>query len=247
MAERYFAGFEFKKFEPVKPFIITVPSERTETPSIPIRVVHVIDLVGSLNGPTVEPEPDLWASNQLQREFVTQLDQIDRQIRYPRLTMHRRTMTFVTTDEMLPQTDEERQQLIQKYGGDYIADGGAGDCRRNPDGTFTMRIGFAGQEDTASKDEIFEVMGHEYGHTLGVTLEDPIFEELKAYTFANLLMKHYYDVDEYCVTQMDVSTVHDTAQFWLEQLLEKGISEEAILAHLTGRKFGKSYPKDYLK
>lgn len=247
MAERYFPGFEFKKFEPPKPITFElVPVERTEIPNGPIETVTLGELTGFENDIVVEPESQVWTPRELQREFITQLGQIDRQIGYPRLTMRKRTMKFATRDEMRPKTDEERQWLVQRYG-DYITDGGAGDCARNPNGTFTLRIGYAGQEDTASKDNVISVMAHEYGHTIGRHIDDAVLEELKAYTFTNLFMRHYYNVSEYCVYQVDVSSVHDTALFWLEQLLDNGISEEAILAHLTGKRFRQFYPNDYLK
>lgn len=247
MGERYFPGFEFREFERPKPITFElVPVERTEIPNTPIGTITLDELTDSADDIIVEPEPQIWTPNELQREFATQLRQINRQIGYPRLTMSRRTMQFVTRDEMQPKTDEERQWLVQRYG-DYITDGGAGDCTRNPDGSFTLRIGYAGQEDTASKDDVLSVMGHEYGHTFGNHIDDSVLEELKAYTFANLIMRHHYNVSKYRVYQMDVSTVHDTALFWLGQLLDKGVSEEAILSHLTGRRFGNSSPNDYLK
>lgn len=246
MAERYFPGFAFKKSEPVKEAkIITIPYNGTANFSRPMEVIRLEDLFGDSESVVDEPEPQLWTPSQLQKEFVAQLGKMDRQIRSPRLTMSRRTLTFVTPDEMIPKTDKEKQSLIQRYG-NYVADGGIGDCMRNPDGTFTIRIGFAGQEDTVSKEDVLELMGHEYGHTLGEHLEDPIFEELKANAFANLFMRSYFNVSRYRIYQIDVSTIHDTAQFWLEQLLDKGINEEAILAHLTGNRFRKSYPNDYL-
>lgn len=246
MAERYFPGFEFRKFEQPKPNTFEfVPVERTEIPNTPIKTVTLDDLTGFADDIFVEPEPQIWTPRELQQEFVTKLGQIDKQIGCPRLTMRRRTIKFVTRDEMRPKTDEEREWLVQRYG-DYATDGGEGACARNPDGTFTIRIGYAGQEDTASKDDVLGTMGHEYGHTLGKHIDDAVLEELKAYTFANLFMKHYYNVSEYRVYQMDVSTIHNTALFWLEQLLDREVCEEAILAHLTGKKFGNSSPNDYL-
>ena len=59
--------------------------------------------------------------------------------------------------------------------------------------------------------------------------------------------RHPDNVDKHLVSQMTVETTHDTAIFWLEQLLENDITEEAILAHLTRRKFGGAHPNDYLE
>lgn len=254
MSEKYFPGFEFRKFEQPKTFeIISIPYERkdeplnpAETVRLPAKTIRLDDLENDW-GDITEPSLEVWNPNQVMQEFTRQLSFLDAQVVYPRLTMRRRTMKFVTSDEMLPQTDEDRQRLIQRYG-DYGADGGAGDCKRFPNGTFTMRIGFAGQENSASKVDVLEVMSHEYGHTLGEYLDDPVLEELKAYTFANLLMRYFYNAKEiHRLYIMDESSVHDTATFWLEQLLDKGVSEEAVLAHLTGKRFGNSYANDYLK
>lgn len=239
MAEIYFPGFEFRRIERVNPIeIVTFVAESGARETI--RLSDLCDLEDIAE----ESTPKVWNQNKLYQEFTSQLNSVGRQIKHPGLTMRQRTMQFVTREAMRPKNDIERQLLVERYG-DYVADG-AGDCTRNPNGTFTLRIGFLGQEDTASKEEVLDVMAHEYGHTLGSDISDPTFEELKAYTFARLLMRQTQDV-EYGGTLLDNSTVHNTAQLWLEQLVANGISEEKVLAHLTGNKFGTSYPDDYRK
>lgn len=246
MAERFFSGFEFRKFEPPKPpeaYIYRYkPTDALSTP-VEKEIVRLNDLIrGSPDIiDIVESEPEVWTFNQLQQDFARQLSEIDRQTITPRLTMHNRTFKFVTRDEMRPKSDAERKRLVERYG-DYIVDGRIGDCKRNADGTFELRIGFAGQENSASKESVLEMKAHEYGHSLGQHLEDTTLEELKAYTFENLFMRYYCNANEYRVSRMDALTIHDTASFWLEQLLDAGIKEEAILAHLTGERFGKYYP-----
>lgn len=246
MAERYFPGFDFIRFEPSK--LKEITEVLHDGDDLSDYSVESFTLEESGDFPPiheVEPELSVWKVDDLQVRFVSLLRSIDKQINHPRLTMSRMTMRFVSRDEMRPKTEEEKQMLIQRYG-DYIVDGGVGDCTRNPNGTYSLRIGYAGCENSASLDEVLSVMGHEYGHTVGEQIEDPVLEELKAYAFANLVMRVFYGVRDYRVYQMDVSNVHETALFWLEQLLDRGVSEEEILAHLTMRRFGKSYPYDYL-
>lgn len=195
----------------------------------------------------VEEELQPWKVDQVMITFLTQLKELDGQIRYPRLTMRKKTIIFVNFDDIQAKTDEERYRLANVYG-DYIVDNVAGNHIRNPDGSHTIRIGFAGQENIKSKNDVLAVMSHEFGHGVGRKLEDPILEELKAETFANLFMKKIHGVKELknCFIGK-ASNVHETALTWLSDLLDNGFSEEDILAHLTGKRFGSSYPKNYIK
>lgn len=246
MSERYFAGLDFKEKEPSRSFeIITLPYELVDIPATSIETSNLDKITLDLGELIIDDKIKIWTPDQIIEEFSRQLAVIEREVNRPRLTMRGITIKFVTPLEMKPQNARRKLWLVQNYG-TYIADGGDGDCSRNNDGSFFLRIGVAGQEHTRSKDDVLELMAHEFGHTLGKVLKPVTFEELKAYAFANLFMRYYYNVHEYRVYPMDVSNPHDTALYWLEQLLEQGISEEAILSHLIGKKFAMCSPYDYL-
>lgn len=249
MAEKFFSGFTFQEFKAREPEeITTVPYTGTVFPvsSESITLADFVSDVGDLEELTIEETSAEWNPGQIRQEFLKVLRDLDAKLGYPRLTMRRRSVQFVTKDEIRPQTEEEKQQLIEKYGGDYILDGITGDCTRNTDGSFTLRVGFKGEEEAVHHDDVLQTVAHEYGHTVGERLEDATLEELKAYTFENLVMREFYKASQYYPYVMDASTTHSIALFRLEQLLTRGIPEEAILAHVTGRRFGKCYPNDYL-
>ncbi len=182
-----------------------------------------------------------WSEQDIQLRFAVILGKIAENVSHPSLTMHGRTFSFVDREKLRPQTEEERQQIIDTYG-EYAIDG-SGDCRQNPDGTYLMRIGYHGLEDSSSEGEVLEVMAHEYGHTLGGFLKSPVLEELKAYAFDNLFMRIYYDNDQYLQPQIYTSTVHDDALLILGKFLNAGVSEELLIANLTQSPFGIYQPE----
>lgn len=241
MQEQYFPDFTFRPVQNWSiPPIILVPYDPPHKK--PIRDIEVIDLRDDIGIKLIE-DTESWTIPQIKREFKTLLGNIRADIKHPHLTMRGRSFTFVPREAMRPQTEEERQWLITTYG-EYVKDGGAGSCEWNADGTFTLKVAYT---DTSSgKDDKIAIMGHEYGHTLGKRLEPVVFEELKAYTFSNLIMKYYHNT-EYRVFPIDDTNIHNAAQAKLLQLLEAGIPEEAILAHLTGEQFGEFQPDDYKK
>lgn len=242
MTERYFPGFAFTPYQPTE--ITTIPLEEKTQNTLPsIGKVYVGDAFDGLSIRELKLSTYEWNPTQIQKEFEEQLQSISVQIGGPPLTISNIDIQFVTKEEMLHKTDAERQSLIDWYGGDYIADGVTSDCQRNNDGTFTLRIVDTSKEKSMAKDDVLQSMAHEYGHTLGPEfLESPVFEELKAYTFARLFMRHSYD-DGLDTLQI----VHKTASLKLGQLLDSGLKEEAIIAHLIGQPFGGFQPDDYIK
>ena len=242
MPEQYFNGFSFQPFNE-KPFTFKVSERVAETP-LPDRIKpENIKLDDLLEIWVTEELPTSWNPRRVRTEFKKQLAILSKQIDHP-LTLDGRRIRFVTPEQMRPKTEEQRQLLIDRYG-EYIRDGGVGSCTRYIDGTFRLRIGYL-REESISQDEVLETMAHEYGHSLGPFLDSAIFEELKAYAFSDLVMRQFYGVSELLYIQMTVSNVHETARFYLEQLIEHDIPPEAILAHLIGSVFGRYKPNDYL-
>lgn len=199
----------------------------------------------------VEEKTQPWKVDQIMITFLMQLKELDSQIRYPRLTMNKKTISFVKHDDVQAKTDEGKGSLINTYG-HYMINNVAGDHRISSNSMHIIRIGYSDQEDIESKDQVLNVMSHEFGHTVRQRLKDPILEELKAYAFASLFMKRMPTVelsnnylDPYLFAK--APDIHAVAKVWLSYLLENGFNEEDVLAHLTGRKFGNSYPKNYMK
>jgi len=125
--------------------------------------------------------------------------------------------------------------------------GGGGDCTRLEDGTYQLRVG-GKDEEFQGLAVVVDTAAHEYGHTLGETLDDAADEELKAYAFASLFQRRYECNTEYADVNSFLSSdsPHDVALHMLGELLRVGIPEGAIISHLIGEKLGKFNPTDYL-
>lgn len=248
MQDRYFTSFRFD--EPKPPFTI-IPIEReTKLPSNPRVAVILDDLfedkMGEVDLEIVDEPPFVWNRRQVRKIFIEQLAEISQSIGEPGLTMVGRELRFATVNEMRPQTKKQKQQLLDFYG-EYMKDGGVGDCNEHEDGTFTLRVAF-GRDLIRLTDNELSVAAHEYGHTLGGRfIEDLVFEEVKADAFEILFMKHFYNAKSYDISIGDGSNVHEMAGFKLGQLVRAGVPEETVIAHLIERQFGRFHPEDYIK
>ena len=240
MREKFFPGFTFTKAEKRDMTFERIPVPPGEASQMHIaRERIVVDLTQSVE----EPVPLPWTEQWVMAKFESILGDISRDTKQTPLSLKGRSVRFVPRGKLRPQSETERRYLIERYG-DYIVDGGAGDCVKLGDGSYAIRIGYAGEEETIPEHTVVELVGHEYGHTLGDTLAIAVLEELKAYAFANLAMRKYYNV---FVCQWDASTVHEEALSTLGQLIDRGIKEEMVIAHLTGEPFGIYQANDVLK
>ncbi len=180
------------------------------------------------------------------RDFEETLDRIS-QGTGEKLSMERRELLLVDLGDLKPKTKEEVKRLVKRYG-KYVIDGGNGDCIKE-DENFRLRVGVP--KTGSRKDLILDIAAHEYGHTLEPTLDSAIFEELKAFAFASLFERFYEGVVKSSYNDQGVKfrkdRPHTVARHKLTQLLQAGVPEEAIIAHLTGEKFGRFNPADYFK
>lgn len=190
----------------------------------------------------IECSSEPWTAEYIVDIFPKHLKTVSRRIQQP-LTMNSRTLVIVTRDDLRPKTEQEKQGLRERYG-EYIVEGGIGDCDRKSDGTFIMRVGYLGREKEVDIEEVLGVAAHEYGHTLGYDL-DPVNEELKADIMEYLIMNNYRKDIIYENFTFDDTTVHRQAMVRMEQLMEAGIPPQAILAHLIGENFGEFGPEDW--
>lgn len=238
-----FEGFDFQPFVKksdvsfsLSPIEHTKPTKREDT------LIDFRDLF--LDQPSIPDIVPNWNPEQLHQQFLQNLQMLSEKIGQG-LPIEDRYISFVPREEMRPETKEEQLALINTYG-EYIKDGGVGDCARNDDGTFTIRIGYLGEETTTVEDAVIDTLAHEYGHTLGERLPSSIDEELKAYAFTNLFMRHFFE-GIYLMEPVEVSGVHEESLHRLNQLTNAGIPSEAILAQLIGESFGKYNPEAYRK
>lgn len=130
--------------------------------------------------------------------------------------------------------------------GDYIKKDIVGYTLRFPDNTFDIYIlGLSGGR-VASVDDAVVTLGHEYGHTIGPFL-GPVEEELKAYAFQSMFLKHALgDKPNKIDSGLYPTRVHDVAKNRLAQLRSRGFPEGSVVAHLTGENFGEFKPDSNL-
>lgn len=252
--EQFFPGVEFKLPSGQTnrdPEIVEVQDFMLKTGEMLVIEWPVVDLTK----PRHEEEDELeevidgdehgWKFDKVLREFsvITGLMEQELEISLP---MNNRSVSFVERMKLIPEDPDDIMALVDKYG-KYIIDGIAGDCTRFQDGSFAIRVGYKGQEDRIPKSEAMYVLAHEYGHSLGEHIEDPVFEEVKAYAFARLVMQYYFQSDYVGMESrtLQPDRVHDIAIHRIEQLNARRIGEAEIIAHLTARPFGRHQPSDY--
>jgi hypothetical protein len=253
MTERYFEGFDFSV--PIRPFESVSPTimeeylyEQRDFSELEEEIVcfpPITDL--SLDEPAqIEPLFN-WSFDIVLTDFKTILGKMEKSLGV-NLPIDKRYFFNVEAQKFIPEVQEERERLAQKYG-EYILNGIDGSCERleNDEG-FLIMVGFKGREDSVDHLRVLSVLAHEYGHSLGENIKDVENEELKADAFSNLFMRFYYDVDEYwddCDLSPDKK--HDIATHKLNLLRIKGNREEEILAQLTGINFGGFSENSYLQ
>src|SRR3989338_9398716 len=206
MREIYFPGFNFKTFEPVKLLVENFADSPKIIDSDKAETVDLDDLVRKLFSDSEKMTQIPWTQNQVKKEFMEGLRSLNTEIGHSGLTIRDKVIRFVTPEVINRLSDLEGQAMQNRY---HEIIELAGSCRRNLDGTFLLKIGFATQEETTSKDTILGVMAHEYGHALGEILDSAVFEELKAYAFENFFLRCFKKRLGNHLTPMLDEGVHD--------------------------------------
>jgi hypothetical protein len=207
--------------------------------------IQVEDLTDEFDNPTkvIEKQPRIVSerTNRVLHKFRETLSQIKKDSNYD-LTMKRRRVFFQdmkTINEYPKQYQKLRKtqpELIEK----------AGDCsREEKEGLFFIRVAVSGKGKNLCRGEILEYLSHEYGHTVGKSLEQTFDEELKAYTFSSLVFRYSFGESPYKKTNFSYSQeVHMRALRELKKMLRAGAPEEMIMSHLIKERFGKYKPTD---
>ncbi len=231
MHERYFEGVEFRDELPSRDF----SEEELEK----IRqLFHELDIesIEDIKAPIGE-----WNTRSVSLEFVRILRQLEKKTGQL-LPLDGMNISYVEPKEMRPRSINERRYLVEQYG-DYMRDGGAGDCERLPGGRFNIRIAAAGRENELSRTTVLGLLGHEYGHTLGERMEEQVLEELKANAFSAIVLSEAHMLD--ISLGYELSETHDQSRYMLDYLTGLGISEPAIISHLIQTPFMGVYPDSY--
>lgn len=147
-------------------------------------------------------------------------------------------MDFRLVDrEILQPKTQEKETAVRQYGQGALEKETMGDCERMGNRNL-LRIGFAGLENDSTSDEVLETSAHEYGHTLGLQIDQSVIEELKAYSFEALVMRIHNKETVHLIDSDHTGDVHDSAIEALSNLQARHVTEEEILWHLTGERFG---------
>jgi len=243
MIERYLEGIDLPLLRTDVSPELTAVANRLPTVTGTIRV----PVIGSVEDVTIIESPSGWDLEDVLVNYRTVLKSIETSLKIT-LPTDNRFILLVTPKELIPTNQEEKRKLVEKYGS-HILDGIDGDCTRQGEG-FRIRLGYKGLEKSTPLNKVLEVLAHEYGHTLGERIDSPVWEELKAYAFQALFMRHYsnvrYFIHGYFTHEVSSEEVHEIAEAMWALLITRGIKEEEILSHLIGGSFGPFQPKDYL-
>jgi hypothetical protein len=247
--QEFFSGFRFQEYAKFDiRLVMGLSPVVKDAPTSAISTLEVKDMESEKNLDNAEDRqlsPPRWNSRQIKQKFKRSLRKMSKVLQQP-LPTDDVKIVFVTREDMKPKTEAEKRALVAMYG-EYMRDGGSGDCHRNPDNSFRFRIGYRGLERVHEGITVLKTVAHEYGHSLGIRIPDPIFEEMKASTFAQLFMTfaHPNLIDGGLAYTMERLNVHQTAVYRMEQLVCQGITHEQILAQLIGQRFGYAQPDDY--
>jgi len=237
-ASRYFPDISFEEISPLTkstpPLNTGIILPRTGNPS-------TLDTLGFIS-----PEVRLpWTPEQTSSAFQTTMKDVEGNLGI-KLPTEGRRIKFVPQQSLIPTDPGEKARYLHKYGPDILDKLPKGRPIRNSDGTFDILIADLSYDMTSTFESGLGTLAHEYGHTLGEELVNPILEEMKAETFKLIFLKTYKRIDTFNLDlSNEKSNIHHMARSRLIQLINRGVCEEAILAHLLGNNFGKFTPDDY--
>lgn len=246
----YFSGFYYQKKIETKPFYKTVPiisaiAGKLEKIDLETIFKGLDEDFSNQDDWIIEDQKKGWKRAQARKTFDHVLDQMAKEYNDPSLNMRGILLNFVTKKTLARKITANLDSHKKRYTHKIFETSGL--CVPTENNTYALLIGLAKQEKTTSLDEVLALMSHEYGHTLDRQKRNPMFEELKAYTFQNLFLRFLNNVDGYDPDRPKVNSLHTKSKDYLAQLMAKGMTEEIILAHLLERNFGPATPSDYKK
>lgn len=253
MCSRLFEGISFRDPDSYLYDIALLPEDTVGTVNTSRRV-SLENLWREISGRDFGDTDDMaeptteqygWDFKNTKRTFSRILRQINMS-NDTNLSLAGRWISLVPREEMKPKSPAAIAYLREKYG-EYMVDGGAGDCRRISEGKYRLRVAHAGLEDVISEEVVLGTLAHEYGHTLGTIFDDPVLEEVKAYSFQELVLCHYNGVDRMIDLGESLfpGIIHDKARYWMYQLLDMDMPHGAIIAHIGNCNFGRFNPLSY--
>ncbi len=232
----FFKEVKFKPLVPGGP--IPVDDKGRTDKEVPVGNQIIID---SVTGQYRYDRP-LWTRDSILDDFSYKVREIrESGIRIP---LDGRSVFLVRRETLLPDNEDERRKLVEKYGAGILGTL-IGDNARIEDGRFISRIGFRDQEHVVLPSEVMRVIAHEHGHTIGEQLPT-VWEEMKAYAFEGFFMSRYLG-QVYKIDGSDAESMHEIARNRVSQLTQRGIDYLEILAHLAEYGFGDFGPRDYAK
>jgi len=244
----FFPEVQFSAPSPVKsPELIPVDNpDPINLEHLPVVVFErITDITGLQEAEDDHVEELGWSRRRVMADYRDVLSLISHESGVYLPTAGRQVL-FVDQRELMPKNPLEREFMMARYGKDIFRTI-IGDCKRRSGGMFRIRLGFRGQEENTTEEDVISVLAHEHGHTLGEHLKDPVFEEMKADAFEALFMSVYLGTDYYCLEGESPDRIHDIARHNIGLLQAKDIREEEMLAHLTSQPFGRFEQDDYKK
>lgn len=148
-------------------------------------------------------------------------------------------LQFLRREELIPRDLKTRKQLLEDYG-ESVFSSVVGGYKRINDDYHLIKLGYYGDQYRVPYVDVIATLTHELGHALGPIIPDKRFAELRAYACQSLCG---YGFERQSI--VNPRSVHSISRDMLWQLIERDITEPAIIAHLTGVQFGNFGPNDY--
>lgn len=242
--EVYFPNIVFD-IPPFEPFVTPKRSITVFGREIPGPWGRILDCVSEsrptqiFQRPRISDEP-MWSISDIfhaQDEMLKVLA-LDYGVEIP---LDRIQIDLLRREELSPANRDNRRRLGEMYGEDIVKYGSIGDYLRLSNGIRRVRLGYFGDQYSVPFSEVKRTLVHEVGHALASEpIPDKRFAELCAYAW-----QFSYGVGPERQKVVNPQSIHSISRAMLWQLIDMGIKPAAIIAHLTGSRFGDFGPEDY--